>query len=1061
MDFHALPRRTLQSLCKKNGVAANLSNVAMAESLASLPKVEGLDEEAAATASPPRTPTTNAKPAPLRPPNPPRSCRRSSVLPLLKDESFSKKKWVGIETAPLSACVGSKKKRSVAALLFPCSERGVIDEMPVRKEAHRGPKREAFLSDELRARGGGTGVRDDEVRNDVKEEAASVLTRETGECFNESVVLPSSAESVEEQCLKSAVFVSQPREGSGDMDAEMMGDEENESVVLPSSAELVEEQCLKNAVFVSQPREGSGDKDAKMMGDEEEDAGNGMSFCLDEAVGLPNHAESEEEQGLKNVGFVSDDMEEGEEENHTRASEDCLDEAVAIREDQGLEDAVVFASEDMAIGGEGSEDKDADTLEDEKGGEEANGETFYAQDETTRRGTDSISSSPQLEEEEGLRNLDSVSEDKEEGEEVNLNRMSGDCLDEAVVILEDQCLNNVVFASEEMAVRGEGIEDRDADMLEEEKGGEEANEESFCGQSDLNCLDDAVRVLCSHPSVCMLKGQEEELLQGSSLGGIESGEQEDGLKDDGVHHDLGEVEERGLKNADISSAELCASGERSENKGKKENGESLSGKNDVTCANGGCLYESVRLQSSQELVTTVKDQENVFLQSPSSGCLGSDRQKQGLKDGVHHVLMGEVDKQGLKDAEFESEEMLVSGERGEDMDAEVMKDNKGEAWTDSRAIQTGATDLENNVGKGELPAIGDQISPLGSEAKNPISASDDCECKAVSVLKDQECGLLQQVLRGEMEKQVIELRMQNKLNETCEMPVMPTVNEDIDAESRSSIAIQVNIADYAASNQITPLDLDANGGTTNPHTDSISTIGEDNSTIPEYEKDVNYPIPATEDLHQKSPPTSKTIDSSCCPDLIEKGNNFSSSPLVTATFLEKEVAQSSSPQVVRQIGNEPCSGSVEPSYKPSEVGEEEGIQQSTITNSIKESNSGVRVPAVHSDNTVLEKGEGEKREFVECTDLDKDTKEAMKLEGASKKRSAKKADMSSLSLRKLKVLYKQNKQVEKLEIKSKLDSENESAEMMMKDEQSAEKTGLGGLSLRRLKLMYRQKVANG
>ena len=39
MDFLALPRRDLQALCKRNGIRANMTNVAMAEALAALPTV--------------------------------------------------------------------------------------------------------------------------------------------------------------------------------------------------------------------------------------------------------------------------------------------------------------------------------------------------------------------------------------------------------------------------------------------------------------------------------------------------------------------------------------------------------------------------------------------------------------------------------------------------------------------------------------------------------------------------------------------------------------------------------------------------------------------------------------------------------------------------------------------------------------------------------------------------------------------------------------------------------------------------------------------------------------
>ncbi|CAN6276799.1 unnamed protein product [Urochloa humidicola] len=44
MDFLALPRRDLQALCKRNGVRANMTNAAMAEALAALPTVDGIEE---------------------------------------------------------------------------------------------------------------------------------------------------------------------------------------------------------------------------------------------------------------------------------------------------------------------------------------------------------------------------------------------------------------------------------------------------------------------------------------------------------------------------------------------------------------------------------------------------------------------------------------------------------------------------------------------------------------------------------------------------------------------------------------------------------------------------------------------------------------------------------------------------------------------------------------------------------------------------------------------------------------------------------------------------------
>ncbi|XP_074372363.1 uncharacterized protein LOC141713049 isoform X2 [Apium graveolens] len=44
MDFHSLPRRDLQALCKLNAIPANITNVAMADALSSLHTVEGLED---------------------------------------------------------------------------------------------------------------------------------------------------------------------------------------------------------------------------------------------------------------------------------------------------------------------------------------------------------------------------------------------------------------------------------------------------------------------------------------------------------------------------------------------------------------------------------------------------------------------------------------------------------------------------------------------------------------------------------------------------------------------------------------------------------------------------------------------------------------------------------------------------------------------------------------------------------------------------------------------------------------------------------------------------------
>ncbi|MQL85475.1 hypothetical protein Taro_017987 [Colocasia esculenta] len=74
MDFHTLPRRELQTLCKWNKIPANMTNLAMADALQALPTVEGLEDliqEPQQSLSP--------KKAAGMPEAPSRSCRRTST----------------------------------------------------------------------------------------------------------------------------------------------------------------------------------------------------------------------------------------------------------------------------------------------------------------------------------------------------------------------------------------------------------------------------------------------------------------------------------------------------------------------------------------------------------------------------------------------------------------------------------------------------------------------------------------------------------------------------------------------------------------------------------------------------------------------------------------------------------------------------------------------------------------------------------------------------------------------------------------------------------------------
>uniref|UniRef100_A0A0E0KUN3 Uncharacterized protein n=1 Tax=Oryza punctata TaxID=4537 RepID=A0A0E0KUN3_ORYPU len=60
MDFHALPRRDLQALCKRNGVRANMTNAAMADALAKLATVDGIKEFVKQAVALPPAPATKS-----------------------------------------------------------------------------------------------------------------------------------------------------------------------------------------------------------------------------------------------------------------------------------------------------------------------------------------------------------------------------------------------------------------------------------------------------------------------------------------------------------------------------------------------------------------------------------------------------------------------------------------------------------------------------------------------------------------------------------------------------------------------------------------------------------------------------------------------------------------------------------------------------------------------------------------------------------------------------------------------------------------------------------------
>ncbi|KAL0400476.1 UNVERIFIED_CONTAM: hypothetical protein Slati_4077500 [Sesamum latifolium] len=85
MDFHSLTRRELQTLCKKNKIPANITNVAMADALKALEIVEGIEEflqscQSETAESSIESPVRSEVTSPYVPPTGGRSTRRRNIV---------------------------------------------------------------------------------------------------------------------------------------------------------------------------------------------------------------------------------------------------------------------------------------------------------------------------------------------------------------------------------------------------------------------------------------------------------------------------------------------------------------------------------------------------------------------------------------------------------------------------------------------------------------------------------------------------------------------------------------------------------------------------------------------------------------------------------------------------------------------------------------------------------------------------------------------------------------------------------------------------------------------
>ncbi|CAL5015107.1 unnamed protein product [Urochloa decumbens] len=205
MDFLALPRRDLQALCKRNGVRANMTNAAMAEALAALPTVDGIEEYV-------KQPV--AVPAPAAEEEEPRMEKQGSPLPRGRRVTAKTKEPSKPEDAKQANAT-----REVNTEDAPAPRRGVSRRA---RGAPVVPKATGKASPEEEKQGSSLFVEDGEAEEDLTREAnkedapAPVVVRRgaSRRARPESAAEPAGAGAGEEQRDKEGSQVPRGRRGA-------------------------------------------------------------------------------------------------------------------------------------------------------------------------------------------------------------------------------------------------------------------------------------------------------------------------------------------------------------------------------------------------------------------------------------------------------------------------------------------------------------------------------------------------------------------------------------------------------------------------------------------------------------------------------------------------------------------------------------------------------------------------------------------------------------------------------------------------------------------------------
>ncbi|CAK8576965.1 unnamed protein product [Lathyrus sativus] len=217
MEFHGLPRKELQALCKRNKIPANMTNVAMADALAALPQVEGLGEivnpmKGGDIATPAVQPRTAGKTTTQRKPVKESESSKISTRPnrgarsgVVEGEAEQENKNANVSDTP--AVVPCSRRKAPAVSTRRKKEVIILDDEEEENEVDEKPKDVAAKTPAVvpksRTRAAGRSVRDKKEVSDGTSLQNAYSTRRSVRVLGKSLSKVSLVETEDKEQTKS------------------------------------------------------------------------------------------------------------------------------------------------------------------------------------------------------------------------------------------------------------------------------------------------------------------------------------------------------------------------------------------------------------------------------------------------------------------------------------------------------------------------------------------------------------------------------------------------------------------------------------------------------------------------------------------------------------------------------------------------------------------------------------------------------------------------------------------------------------------------------------------